>query len=257
MKLAFILLISLISLNTFSQGVQVYEARPAGAIGAAPKEASKSDESTSDEDFEALERELAEQNKKLGSAGTLLNVEEDKPKKKNKAEDPIAQNQELFELQAALNEGKSPMDIIKDPLLRKKLIKAYEINPMSQMPKEALREMLVDQIQGSPLGTLTKQFPFILNFLVNFMHHPTALGQAVKILDRPDDLRMCGFVSLVLMVLIYFIRRGFLKDEPPIGKVIGVKLLSSLIFLSLSLGFLYFTFLDELDPLLEVIKQSV
>jgi hypothetical protein len=256
MKLALILLISLLSLNTFSQGVQVYEARPAGAVGAEKK---APQESTSDEDFEALERELAEQNKKLGSAGSLLNVEEDKPKKKkqDEAESPIGQNQELFELQAALNEGKSPMDIIKDPALRKKLIKAYEINPMSQMPKEALREMLVDQIQGSPLGTLTKQFPFILNFLVNFMHHPTALGQAVKILDRPDDLRMCGFVSLVLMVLIYFIRRGFLKDEPPIGKVIGVKLLSSLIFLSLSMGFLYFTFLDELDPLLEVIKQSV
>jgi hypothetical protein len=256
MKLALILLISLLCLNTFSQGVQVYEARPAGAIGAEKK---APQESTSDEDFEALERELAEQNKKLGSAGSLLNVEEDKPKKKKQDEagDPIGQNQELFELQAALNEGKSPMDIIKDPALRKKLIKAYEINPMSQMPKEALREMLVDQIQGSPLGTLTKQFPIILNFLVNFMHHPTALGQAVKILDRPDDLRLCGFVSLVLMVLIYFLRRGFLKDDPPIGKVIGVKLVSSLIFLTLSFGFLYFTFLDELDPLIEVFKQSV
>ena len=256
MKLALILLISLLCLNTFSQGVQVYEARPAGAIGAEKK---APQESTSDEDFEALERELAEQNKKLGSAGSLLNVEEDKPKKKKQDEagDPIGQNQELFELQAALNEGKSPMDIIKDPALRKKLIKAYEINPMSQMPKEALREMLVDQIQGSPLGTLTKQFPIILNFLVNFLHHPTALGQAVKILDRPDDLRLCGFVSLVLMVLIYFLRRGFLKDDPPIGKVIGVKLVSSLIFLTLSFGFLYFTFLDELDPLIEVFKQSV
>jgi hypothetical protein len=254
--LALILLISLLCLNSFSQGVQVYEARPAGAIG---DEKKAPQESTSDEDLEALERELAEQNKKLGSAGSLLNVEEDKPKKKKQDEagDPIGQNQELFELQAALNEGKSPMDIIKDPVLRKKLIKAYEINPMSQMPKEALRDMLVDQIQGSPLGTLTKQFPIILNFLVNFMHHPTALGQAVKILDRPDDLRLCGFVSLVLMVLIYFLRRGFLKDDPPIGKVIGVKLVSSLIFLTLSFGFLYFTFLDELDPLIEVIKQSV
>ena len=256
MKLLLIALISLMTLNAFSQGVQVYEARPAGAVGT--EKAAAQEKSESDEDFEALERELAEQNKKMGSAGNLLNVEEEKPKeKKAEAENVLGQNQELFELQAALNEGKSPMDIIKDPVLRKKLIKAYEVNPMSQMPKEALREMLVDQIQGSPLGTVSKQFPFVLNFLVNFMHHPTALGQAVKILDRPDDLRMCGFVSLVLMVLIYFIRRGFLKDEPPIGKVIGVKLLSSLIFLSLSVGFLYFTFLDELDPLIEVIKQSV
>ena len=83
------------------------------------------------------------------------------------------------------------------------------------------------------------------------------LGLAVP--GMPPWLQWLAFavLSLVLMVLIYFIRRGFLKDEPPIGKVIGVKLLSSLIFLSLSLGFLYFTFLDELDPLLEVIKQSV
>ena len=252
------LLLGLLSLDAFSQGVQVYEARPAGAIES-PKQAAPTAESTSDDDFEALERELAEQNKKLGSAGDLLNVEAEKPKNKEEAEadDILGQNKELFELQAALNAGSSPMDIIKDPVLRKKLIKAYEVNPMSQMPKEALREMLVEQIQGSPLGTLTKQFPIILNFLVNFMHHPTALGQAVKIMDRPDDLRMCGFVSIVLMVLIYFIRRGFLKDDPPIGKVIGVKLFSSLIFLTLSFGFLYFTFLDELDPLIEVIKQSV
>lgn len=256
MKLPLIALISLMSLNAFSQGVQVYEARPAGAIG--KEKAAAQDKSDSDEDFEALERELAEQNKKMGSAGDLLNVEEEKPnEKKGEAENVLGQNQELFELQAALNEGKSPMDIIKDPELRKKLIKAYEVNPMSQMPKEALREMLVDQIQGSPLGTVSKQFPFVLNFLVNFMHHPSALGQAVKILDRPDDLRMCGFVSIVLMVLIYFIRKGLLKDDPPIGKVIGVKLVSSLIFLTLSFGFLYFTFLDELDPLIEVIQQSV
>ncbi len=251
MKIVLLVLLSLLSLNTFSQGVQVYEARPAGAKSDAKP-------ASDDDDFEALERELEEQNKKLGTADTLLNVAKDKPEDKEaEAEDVLAQNQELFELQAALNEGKSPMDIIKDPVLRKKLIKAYEINPMSQMPKEALREMLVEQIQGGPLGTLTKQFPFVLNFLVNFMHHPTALGQSVKILDRPDDLRTCGFVSIVLMVLIYFIRRGFLKDDPPIGKVIGVKLFSSLIFLSLSFGFLYFTFLDELDPLIEVIKQSI
>ncbi len=254
MKFVFFSLISLFSLNTFSQGVQVYEARPAGAI---EKKSDEAKASSDDDDFEALERELAEQNKKLGSAGNLLNVEEDKPKEKaGEGEEVLAQNQELFELQSALSEGKSAMDIIKDPVLRKKLIKAYEVNPMHQMPKEALREMLVEQIQGGPLGTLTKQFPIILDFLVNFMHHPSALGQSVKIIDRPEDLRMCGFVSIVTMVLIIFLRRGFLKDSPPIGKVIGVKLLSSLVFLTISMGFLYFTFMDELDPLIEVIKQT-
>lgn len=256
MKVFFLFLVLSVSLNVFSQGVQVYDARPNGDLGDKSLEA-KDAESLDDDDFEALEKELAEQNKKMGAAGDLLNVDADKPKEKEASEDEMPQNQELFELQAALNEGKSAMDLIRDPVLRKKLIKAYEVNPMSQMPKEALREMLVDQIQGSPLGTVTKQFPFILNFLVNFMHHPTALGQTVKIMDRPDDLKMCGFVSIVLMVLIIFLRRGFLKDDPPIGKVIGVKLVSSLIFISASMGFLYFTFLDELDPVIEVFKQSL
>lgn len=256
MKFFFLFFLFFVSLNVFSQGVQLYDSRPSGTLKSETSEG-KDAQLDDEDDFEALERELAEQNKKMGEAGDLLNVEKDKPKEKKSDEDGLPQNQDLFELQAALNEGKSPMDLIRDPELRKKLIKAYEVNPMSQMPKEVLREMLVDQIQGSPLGTVTKQFPFILNFLVNFMHHPTALGQTVKILDRPDDLKMCGFVSIVLMVLIIFLRRGFLKDDPPIGKVIGVKLVSSLIFISASMGFLYFTFLDELDPVIEVFKQSL
>ena len=244
MKLVLFFFILFLNLSAFSQSVQVYEARPANSQ---PK---------SDDEFEALERELAEQNKNIGSAQNLLDIEEDPALELKKDKDSLPQNTELFELQAALNKGVSGMDIIQDPLLRKKLMKAYEVNPMSLMPKETVEEMLKDQLQGSSLETLTQKIPFIFRFLVNFMHHPKALGQSVKILDRPGDLKKCGVTSLILLVLVIFFRRGFLKHNPPIGKVIVVKLSSSMIFLCSSMGFFYFTFTSELAPLIEVLRQS-
>ena len=261
------------SLAVFAQGVQVYDSREGGApaspeAAAAPSgpAVGQSAQDADDDDLEALSRELEAQNKAMGAAGAILEspdekssrIEEEKAQQESKAEAESGPqlNPHLLELQAALQGGRSSMDILQDPQLRKKLIAAYQNNPMVHVPREMLKEMLTEQMNKTPLAGVIKQFPKLLDFLVDFMRHPKALGQSVKILDRMDDLKRCGYVSIGLMILVFILRKKLITKRTAFMKKIGISLSTSALLLGGSLGYLWYSFSEELAPGLEVFKQT-
>ncbi len=262
-----LLIALLLPITSWSQTVQVYD--PQGPEVAAPKNAAAPQGNVSEEDeFEKLEKELAEQNKAMGAAAGILETPEEKLQRlddeaKATQEAPLeneqlglAINKDLLELQAALQGGKSSLDIIQDPVLRQKLINAYQTNPMAAMPKEMLRGVVEEQIHKTPLSGLVNAFPKMLDFLVNLMQHPKAMGQMVKILNRTDDLKICGYVSIALMILVFVLRKTLIKKRTRFMKRVYIGFSTSVLMLGGSLGFLWFSFREELGPTLDVFKTT-
>jgi hypothetical protein len=247
--------------KAFSQGVQVYDARK-NYPKPNPVEKLSADEAAVDE----LEKELAEQNKAMAAAGDFLETPEEKQEKERKAQEEKdvkeekkkgpALSKDLMDIQAELQAGKTSMDLLQDPKLRKKLIAAYQNNPMSLMPIEMLHEAVGSQVKKTQIGFVFERFPKLLNFLVNFMHHPKALGQAVKILDRTDDLKFCGYVSIVLFIFTFFLRKKLITEDTKFFNKIFIKLVMSVGFMAASMGYLYISFQEELSPAVDVFKKT-
>jgi hypothetical protein len=252
---------------SLAQTVQVYD--PEGPEAAAPKKAAAA-AVEEDDPVAELERELAEQNKAMGAAAGMFETpaekvqrldDEARAKQDEAAESEtegmgLAINKDLLELQAAMQGGKSSLDILNDPVLRKKLIAAYQTNPMASLPKEVLRGVVEEQIQKTPLKGIVKMFPKLLDFLVNLLHHPKAMGQAVKVLDRTKDLKTCGYVSIGLMVFVFFLRRYLVTKRTRFFKRVLIGLSTSMLMLGGSLGFLWISFREELGPTLEVFRTT-
>lgn len=262
-----LLIVLLLPGFTRAQTVQVYD--PEGPEAAAPKKTAAAQATDPEEDeFEALEKELAAQNKALGAASGILETpaekvqrldDEARARQDDDAETEqlgLAINKDLLELQAALQGGKSSLDILNDPVLRKKLIAAYQTNPMAALPKDVLRGVIEEQVQKTPLKGVVKAFPKVLDFLVNLLHHPKAMGQAVKVLERTDDLRTCGYVSIGLMVFVFFLRRYLVTKRTRFMKRVFIGFSTSVLMIGGSLGFLWLSFREELGPTLEVFKTT-
>lgn len=165
-------------------------------------------------------------------------------------------DQNLLSIQGALDKGATAGDILQDPKLRKNLMKAFENNPMSQMPRDVLKPTLAGHLEKNPLGALTKRFPKMLDFMVDFMRHPRAISQMVKILDRPKSLRNCGIASLLLMLMFYLIKRKVIAEDMGFIKRNLIGLCFSLAFMTSSGLVLWLTFQEELAPTLEVFQQT-
>jgi hypothetical protein len=165
-------------------------------------------------------------------------------------------DQNLLKLQAALNNGVSTADILRDKKMRETLKLAFKNNPMTQMPREELRPMLEAQLKGSPWEKVTQRFPKILDFFMDFMRHPSALSSLIGILDRPRAMKNCGIASLVSMVLIILLRQKVIGPRTRFFKRLGLQLFFSTLFLSVSGMIFWFTFHEEFDPTWGVFKQT-
>jgi hypothetical protein len=127
---------------------------------------------------------------------------------------------------------------------------------MAGLPREVLKAVVEEQIQKTPLKAPVKMFPKLLDFLVDLLHHPKAMGQAVKILDRMDDLKTCGYVSIGLIIFVFILRKVLVNKKTRFMKRVFIGFGTSMLMLGGSLGFLWFSFHEELGPSLEVFKKT-
>lgn len=251
---------------SWSQSVQIYD--PKAPPTAAEQKAAAAATAEEDDPVAELEKELAAQNKAMGAANDMLETPAEKVQRlddeaKARQDAPVeteelglAINKDLLELQAALQGGKTTLDLVNDPVLRKKLISAYQNNPMANLPRDVLKGVLEEQIQKTPIKGLVRAFPKLLDFLVDLMHHPRAMGQAVKVLDRLDDLKTCGYVSLALMVLVFILRKTLITKKTRFMKRVFIGLGTSMLMIGGSLGFLWYSFHEEFGPTMEVFKKT-
>ncbi len=165
-------------------------------------------------------------------------------------------DQNLLALQGAMDKGLSTADILRDKKMRETLKKAFQNNPMAKLPREELKPMLLAQIKGSPWEGVVGRFPKVLDFFMDFMRHPTAISSLVGILDRPRALKNCGIASLVSMVLIILLRKKVIGPRTKFFKRMGLQLMFSALFMSVSGAIFWLTFKEEIGPTWGVFRQT-
>lgn len=247
--IALLFLISLIP-QAFAQ-IQVYDSRPGGAPAAVVDEAPADDDPAA----EAAE-ELSAQRESMADKVGAITGEEDPEQSEDENKPALTVSQDLLDIQAELQKGRSALDLIKDDKLRAKLIRAYEKNPMQEMPREMLKNVLDAQLNANSAGKMIKGLPKMLDFMVDFMRHPTAIASALKMFNRMDDLRTCGIISVCLFAIVVFLRTRVVREEMPFVKKMILKLGFSLGFIAGSFGTFYLNFSEEIGPALEVLRKT-
>ncbi|MFP5458244.1 MAG: hypothetical protein ACLGG7_05875 [Bacteriovoracia bacterium] len=166
------------------------------------------------------------------------------------------QQQDLQDILAEIQKGKTVTDLVKDPELRVKLVNAYQKNPISNVPEVIVEASVTGQLKKTAAGSwLLENVPAVKNFLVEFMRHPEALGKMLTLLNRLDDLLDITKIAIVVYIVMYFVRRQILFTMESRWRRRLVNLAFSLVFYyGLALG--YGTVIDDsLAPTWELVEK--
>lgn len=178
--------------------------------------------------------------------------------RKNAAKDPNAMlgqeiDKNLIELQAAINGDVSAFSILRDPKMRESLRKIFENNPLQIVPDSILKENL----EKSNFAGVFKKFPILMSFMTNFMKHPTAFSQLLKILDRRESVRTCGIISVLLLILLIYLKRKLISPKIVWRRRFLISQWFNVIGIFTLLIIYSATFSKELAPTYQVIKQTL
>lgn len=141
------------------------------------------------------------------------------------------QEKDLETILEAVRKGTTIIQLIRDPILRPKLVNAYQKNPLTDLPEPLVRASIIGQLSKNPVGAwLIQNVPSLQDFLVEFVRDPVALATLLQILNRTDDLLFYANVSIVLFFLMYFIRRQVVFTMESRLKRIMVRLCFTFVF---------------------------
>jgi hypothetical protein len=148
-----------------------------------------------------------------------------------KPPEPTQQEKDLETIMEAVRKGTTIVQLIRDPILRPKLVSAYQKNPLTDLPEPLVRASVIGQFSKNEVGAwLIQNVPPLQNFLVEFVRDPVALGTMLRILNKTDDLMFYANVSIVLFFVMYFVRRQVLFTMESRFKRIVVRLSFTFIF---------------------------
>ncbi len=164
-------------------------------------------------------------------------------------------NQDLLQLQALLKEGQSPTEILSQEESRKLLIKAFEVNPLSKIPRNEFEKLFEEKCKTSAFGKHILQSPKIKYFLIEWMSHPTAFGSFLRILEKMDLLKRCSLYSLVLFIILFFLRAKGMKNTEFFLFKITIYLSSYVVFFVGSFFIFWNYFQSELTQTWDIFKS--
>ena len=148
-----------------------------------------------------------------------------------KPPEPTQQEKDLETIMEAVRKGTTIVQLIRDPILRPKLVSAYQKNPLTDLPEPLIRASIIGQFSQNAVGAwLIQNVPALQDFFVEFVRDPVALATLLRILNRVDDLKFYANVSIVLFFVMYFVRRQVIFTMESRFKRIVVRLAFTFIF---------------------------
>lgn len=161
-------------------------------------------------------------------------------------------DQNLVQLQAAMDKGVTAFDVAQDSKLRNLVIKTFDNNPLAKLTPEQIHK----NILSSSLAPVFYRYPKLLDFMTNFLRHPKAFADLMRSLNRTEAWRNCFIASLILMVLVFFLKRRVIKPKFPWWKKFAYSACFSLAFMLISTSMMLITFSEEFAPTWDVISQT-
>jgi hypothetical protein len=150
-----------------------------------------------------------------------------------KPPEPTQQEKDLETIMEAVRKGTTIVQLIRDPILRPKLVSAYQKNPLTELPEPLVRASIIGQLSQNAIGAwLIQNVPALQDFLVEFVRDPVALGTLLRILKHTDDLLFYANISIILFMVMYFVRRQVLFTVESRVKRIFIRLSFTFLFWS-------------------------
>jgi hypothetical protein len=179
----------------------------------------------------------------------------------NKFGDDLEQN-----LDETLNDLASMKTINEMPSLsteqsRKELVKLLQSRPLKNISHDDVRVLIQEKFQGTPTAEIFKKSPETLNLLVNVVKDDEALPQFSKIILDDRKWIWSGGSFLVVMIIIFLIKRKIKNPFKSIPLMFMHWLFLNLLFIPItmfcSLLNFYLWYPKEVGPLAKLVISSL
>lgn len=137
------------------------------------------------------------------------------------------------------------------------LLQNIKTADISSRSAPLVRQQLLEQSQGKPLGRMFAQFPITLDIMVDLIRDKKALPGLVGLLKRKNDLKNYGFLVLFVAIISWIIRRFVFPINWSGGKRFTMGLLLSLAGMALTFGVFYVSFNEEIAPTVSIVLKRI
>lgn len=127
-------------------------------------------------------------------------------------------------------------------------------NPLSKLPPEEVKSMIMVQVTGKPMEQVFKKNPKLLDFVVAWLRDKKALPSLMGILNKQKELKQYGIAFFVVFILSFILN---LMSKGTLISRIFKKILITIGALSLNFGIFYWFFRAELSPTVDIIFRYI
>lgn len=200
------------------------------------------------EELEAEQRKQFKQIQKLNEQADLL--------KEGSA--GIADQAEFLKKQTAnLGEKALTLDDMMSDEFYKMLEEKLKNNPLRQMDKALLREMIIAKTSDHPAGKIFTAVPMTLEIAVDFLQDEKAIMGLLKLVKKKERLKVYGFIWLFLLLSFWWMKKNLIPQDLPFFQRFFQRTLLSLTGTIISTMTFYFMFKQEIQPTWMIIKNHL
>ncbi len=154
--------------------------------------------------------------------------------------------------------GHKQLDL--DALLDKRVLvilkEAFKDGILGHLPEEEVRKIIKDKIKHNFLGSITRMFPKVLDFLVDLARDKHVFHGLIALIERRDDLKTYGYIWLVIFIFGLLVKRRLVKPKWTFLRRLRWNMSINLFLSLISISVFYFMFSIELDPFIKVLSQQ-
>jgi hypothetical protein len=136
------------------------------------------------------------------------------------------------------------------------LKEAFKDGILGHLPKEEVRKIIEDKIKHNFLGSITRLFPKVLDFLVDLSRDKHVFHGLINLVERRDDLKTYGYVWLIIFIFGLLVKRRLVKPKWTFFRRFRWNMTINFFLSLISIYVFYFMFSIELDPFVRVLTQQ-
>lgn len=200
------------------------------------------------EELQAQQRKQIEQIQKLNEQAAQL----------KEGSESITDQAEFLKKQTAnLGEKALTMDDMMSDEFYKMLEEQLKNNPLRQMDKILLKEMIIAKTSDHPAGKIFTAVPMTLEIAVDFLQDEKAIMGLLKLVRKKERLKVYGFIWLFLLLSFWWMKKNLIPQELPFLQRFFQRTLLSLTGTIISTMTFYFMFRQEIQPTWMIIKKHL
>ncbi len=184
----------------------------------------------------------------------LREVQQRQAEQLEKVTEPIAEVQDDL---AALSQKALTVDDIMSEKFQKMIEKSLKDNPLRDMKRETLKQMLMARVSGQLLGRVFRFLPVTLDITVDLMKDDKALLGLIRLAGKKKEMMNFAGVWIVLFISFWMLKKRIAPKTAPFVRRLIFKTSLSIIGSVLSLSIFYFMFQEEIGPMISIITKNL